>query len=141
MNKDEYISTRLDDQIAWYEKESNWNQKCYKIMRSVEIVVAAFIPIFTFYITSSNPNMKIFVGALAVIVVIVSSLLALFKFQEHWLQYRTTAESLKHHKFLYLTKTSPYDKDNAFTLFVSSTEGLISKENSNWSSFVKEKAK
>ncbi|MDX8400740.1 MAG: DUF4231 domain-containing protein [Gallionellaceae bacterium] len=88
-----------------------------------------------------SPDMKIIVGGLGVIIAVSSGVVALFKFQEHWLQYRTTAESLKHHKYLYLTKTPPYNDEKSFNLLVESVEGLISKENSNWVSYVKEKAK
>lgn len=85
--------------------------------------------------------MKIVVGGLGVLIAITSGTVALFRFQEHWFQYRATTESLKHHKYMFATKTTPYDKENCFSLLVESVEGLISKENSNWVSYVKEKVK
>lgn len=141
MEEDEYLKNRLDDQINWYDRKSSQHQGWYKRLRVIEILAAASIPFLTGYITDSNPDMKIVVGGLGVIIAVSSSIVALGKYQEHWLQYRTTAESLKHHKYLYLTKTAPYDKDNSFNLLVESIEGLISKENSNWISYIKEKAK
>jgi hypothetical protein len=38
--------------------------------------------------------------------------------QEHWIEYRATAESLRKEKFLFLTQTEPYDKDDAFPVLV-----------------------
>ena len=38
--------------------------------------------------------------------------------QEHWIEYRATAESLRKEKFLFLAQTEPYDKDDAFDLLV-----------------------
>jgi hypothetical protein len=141
MNEKDYIENRLDGQINWYDKKSSWNQSWHKRLRFLEILAAASIPFLTGYITDSTPDMKIVVGGLGVLIAVSTGVVALFKFQEHWLQYRTTAESLKHHKYLYLTKTAPYNNENAFNLLVESVEGLISKENSNWVSYVKEKAK
>jgi hypothetical protein len=52
--------------------------------------------------------------------------------QEHWIEYRATAESLRKEKFLFLTQTEPYDKDAAFHLLVQRVEALLSKENTDW---------
>ena len=141
MNKEEYLNSRLDSQIDWYDQKSSWHQGWFKKLRLLEILAAALIPFLTGYITDQTPDMKLIVGGLGVLIAVVSGVVVLFKFQEHWLQYRTTAESLKHHKYLYLTKTSPYDKEGAFNLLVEMVEGLISKENSSWASYIKEKAK
>ncbi len=118
MNEEEYLKNRLDNQIDWYDKKSGWHQGWHKKLRFLEILAAASIPFLTGYITDSSPDMKIVVGTLGILIAVVSGAVALFKFQEHWLQYRTTAESLKHHKYLYLTNTAPYNKDDAFNLLV-----------------------
>jgi len=141
LNQEEYLKERLDSQIEWYDRKSGWHQRWYKKLRFMEILAAASIPFLTGYITDATPDMKIVVGGLGVIIAVVSGVVALFKFQEHWLQYRTTTESLKHHRYLFLTKTAPYDKGDSFNLLVESIEGLISKENSHWVSYIKEKAK
>jgi hypothetical protein len=56
----------------------------------------------------------------------------LLQLQEHWIEYRSTAESLRKEKFLFLTQTDPYDKDDAFHLLVQRVEALLSKENAEW---------
>ena len=141
MNVDEYLENRLNAQIEWYDRKSGWNQRWYKKLRLLEILAAASIPFLTAYITDATPDMKIVVGGLGVLIAVSSGVMALFKYQEQWLQYRTTAESLQHHKYLYLTKTAPYNNDSSFNLLVETIEGLISKENSNWVSYAKEQAK
>ena len=45
---------------------------------------------------------------------------------------RAAAESLRKEKFLFLTQTEPYDKDDAFHLLVQRVEALLSKENTDW---------
>ena len=62
----------------------------------------------------------------------IASLLGLLNLQEHWIEYRATAESLRREKFLFLTQTEPYDKDDAFHLLVQRVEALSSKENAEW---------
>lgn len=141
LSEEDYLKERLESQIEWYDKKSGWHQGWHKKLRLIEILAAASIPFLTGYITDASSDMKIVVGGLGVLIAVASGTVALFKFQEHWLQYRTTAESLKHHKYLFLTSTAPYDKEDRFNLLVESVEGLISKENSNWVSYVKEKAK
>ena len=65
----------------------------------------------------------------------------LFKYHENWIQYRATSEALKHEKFLFLGGSAPYDGENAFQLLVQHVEGLISKENTNWTIAVKSEPK
>lgn len=141
MDEKKYFEERLDYQIEWYDSKSARHQTWFKGLRIIEILSAASIPFLTGYITDQTPNMRIVVGSLGVVIAVISGIVALFKFQEHWLQYRTTSESLKHNKYLYLTKTAPYDNGDAFNLLVKSVESLISKENSNWISYIKEKTK
>jgi hypothetical protein len=48
------------------------------------------------------------------------------------IEYRATAESLKKKKFLFLTQTDPYNKDDAFHLLVQRVEALLSNESTDW---------
>ncbi|MDH3694537.1 MAG: DUF4231 domain-containing protein [Gammaproteobacteria bacterium] len=136
MNEEEYIEQRVDDQILWYSNKSGWNQKVYKRLRVLEIVCAASIPFLVSHVTAETVTLKVVVGVLGVCVAVVSGAVALYKFHENWVQYRSTSESLKHEKFLFLTKTEPYDIDESYPLFVQRIEFIISNENSNWSQYI-----
>ncbi len=136
MNEQEYIDQRLQNQIEWYSDKSSWNQRWYKWLRIVEVICASSIPFGVSYVTNGTVALKIVVGSLGVFVVVVTGVVALYKFQENWIQYRITSETLKHEKFLFLTKTEPYNIENPFPLFVKRVESLISKENSSWSQYV-----
>jgi uncharacterized protein DUF4231 len=74
---------------------------------------------------------------LGVFVPVIASILGLLQLQEHWIKYRAAAESLRKEKFLFLTQTEPYDKDNAFHLLVHWVEALLSKENTEWAQSMK----
>ena len=77
-------------------------------------------------------SIKIAIGAFGVVVAVIASLLALLRLQEHWISYRATAEALKAEKFLFLTQTQPYDKEDALHLLVQRVEALLSKESTEW---------
>jgi Protein of unknown function (DUF4231) len=131
ISPEEYIEQRLNDQISWYDRKSSTNQLWFKRLRFAEIVAAATIPFLSGFAGDSLP-IKIAIGALGVLVAVIASVLGLLHLQEHWIEYRATAESLRREKFLFLTQTDPYDKDDAFHLLVQRVEALLSKENTEW---------
>ena len=131
LSPEEYVEQRLTDQISWYDRRSSTNQRCFKWLRFVEIVAAATIPFLSGFAGDSFP-IKIAIGALGVLVAVLASLLGLLHLQEHWIEYRATAESLTREKFLFLTQTEPYHRDDAFHLLVQRVEALLSKENADW---------
>lgn len=139
MDQDNYISERLEKQIDWYDTKSQNNQQWFKSLRIAEIVCAAIIP-FLAGMSESIPFSQIIIGALGVVIAICAGLSALNKYQENWLTYRTTCETLRHEKYLFLTGSKPYDGDGAFNQFVERIEGLISKENTQWSRITSEKS-
>jgi hypothetical protein len=131
ISPEEYIEKRLSDQINWYDRKSGRNQRWFRRLRFAEIVAAATIPFLSGFAGNSFP-IKIAIGALGVFVAVIASLLGLLQLQVHWIEYRATAESLRREKFLFLTQTEPYDKDDAFHLLVQRVEALLSKENADW---------
>jgi hypothetical protein len=131
MNEDEYIKTRVDGQIDWYNRKSEANQRWFRVLRIVEIVAAASIPLLAGYADTLAP-IKLVVGSLGLLVAVIAGVLGLYQFQELWTGYRTTCEALKQEKYLFITKTEPYDELEPFPLFVQRIENLISKEHSSW---------
>ena len=131
MNEDAYIENRLDRQIEWYSNKSATNKKLYISSRIIEIISAATIPFLSGMGDKISYSAWI-IGSLGLLIAIIASLNSLFKYQENWIEYRSTVEQLKHEKFLYLTSTQPYDNKNKFSVLVKSVESLISKEHSKW---------
>lgn len=137
MNAEEYLKNRLEDQIEWYEKKSMWNKNLLLLLRVVEIVCAAMIPLLSGYLNYPTLCIAIIIGVLGVIIAISAGTIALFQFQEHWIEYRSTAECLKIEKFLFLTQVEPYDEDNSLEILVNRTETLIAHQNTNWAQNMK----
>lgn len=139
MDIEQYIKNRLDEQIKWYDDKSNSAQKKYKIFQYIKIILASIIPLLSGY--SSNFSIAIIIGICGSIIAIIESIIELNKYHENWIEYRSTCELLKYHKYLYITNSSPYNnsdetKDN---LFIRNIETIISSENNNWKINQKEK--
>jgi len=137
--QDDYLKNRLEDQINWYDHKSMKNQKMYKGFQLVSIITAALIPFITGYLSADTLGFKYIVGAMGVLVAILTAMTSLYKYQKNWIAYRTTCESLKHEKYLFNTGTRPYQGEDSFNLLVQRVEMLISKENSSWAELTKNK--
>ena len=133
MTTNDYLTDRVDDQINWYDKKSSWNQQMFKRLQILQIVAAASIPFLTGFITPDATEMKHVVAGIGALIAVIGGIISLYKFQENWIQYRTVSESLKHQKYLFLTKTHPYNTNDATHVLVETVENLISQENSKWS--------
>lgn len=107
----------------------------------MEILFAVAIPFLISHITGDSGLLKLIAGAMGVVVALVAGLVTLYRFQENWIEYQTTAETLKHEKYLYLTQSAPYEGNNAFHLLVATIESAISRENTGWSQSFRNKAK
>ena len=125
--EENYLKDRLEGQIQWYSNKSSHYKNLFYIIRATEIIIAGLIPALFHW-----SLIKSVIPLLSAIVAILAGLIALFKFQENWISYRTTSESLKHEKYLYLTKVFPYNRENSFETLVKNTENIISKENTLW---------
>lgn len=105
MNEQEYLKNRVDNQYNYYNSKSTFYKKWFLRLRFTGMLLSLIIPFAVAYITESTPALKIFVGAIGIIVAAISSLIVLAKFQENWIEYRSAAESLEHEKFLFLTQS------------------------------------
>jgi len=134
MNEEQYISERVDKQIVWYGQKSQNAQKCFKALRGFEIIAAALIPIIAGFGGEDLP-ITFILGSLGALIAVASAFISLNQYQENWIEYRTTCESLKHEKFLFLTRAAPYHDEKPLIIFVQRIESLISKENNTWSQY------
>lgn len=132
MNVDEYIAKRVDSQIKWFSEKSQKNQRIYKLTQFAEIICATAIPLLSGY--SSTSSIALTVGILGAVIAIIESTSKLCKFHENWIQYRTTAELLKHEKYLYQTCSGPYasEPDSIPKQFINNIENILVSENHSW---------
>ncbi len=119
---------RLEDQIRWYDKKSAENQRRFKIIKALQLLAAAAVPVVvTLDVHAAVP------AALGAAVVVLEGFQQLNQYQQNWISYRSTAEALKHEKFLFLGASGPYAgaKDGR-VLLADRIEGLVSQEHAKW---------
>ncbi len=121
------IFDRLEEQIGWYDRKSTSNMRWFKRIKIAEIVAAALIP---FLAASHGPPLV--TGLLGVLITVLEGMLHVNQFQENWITYRSTCESLKHEKYTYLAHAAPYDVADPHALLALRVESLVSQEHAKW---------
>jgi hypothetical protein len=118
---------RLEDQLDWYDRKSVSAQRAYKRVKTVEMVVAAAVPVL-----AGLEGPAALTAALAALVVIAEGVLQLNQWQTNWVLYRGTAEALKHEKYLHLSEAGPYAGPDRDRVLAERVEGLVSQEHAKW---------
>ena len=140
MTAEQYIEQRIDDQIAWYGKKSAINKKYHLWSSALIVIFAALIPFFAGLTEETLVWPKYLIALLGVLTATLTGISALYKFQEKWMTYRITGESLKREKILYQTGTQPYNnKASSFNQFVNTTESIMNNENAVWTQIISKK--
>src|SRR6266508_6643164 len=134
---DSPVRARLEDQIAWYDGNSQKNQRRFKELKVCQIVVAAGIPVAA---AASAPLWLM--GGGGALIVVLEGLQQLQQYQQNWTTYRSTCERLKHEKFLFLAGAGPYAAvTDGESLLAELVEGLVSQEHAAWVSHREEASK
>jgi Protein of unknown function (DUF4231) len=119
---------RLQDQIAWYDRKSQFNQRWFKRLKVGQIVTAAAIPVAA----GASVSVSV-IGAAGAAIVVLEGLQQLQQYQQNWTTYRSTCERLKHEQFLFLAQAGPYavapDRE---AMLAERVEGLVSQEHAAW---------
>ena len=125
-----YLKERYEDQINWYDKKSASNQKLYRYFQWSVIIMAAITPVLVAMGSEATRWPTVIIAAL---VAIGTTMLKTFKYQENWINYRTTCETLRKEIHFYRAGSGDYrDSEDREALFVERVESLISRENTMW---------
>jgi hypothetical protein len=123
---------RLNDQIKWYDSKSNSCQRKYKGIKISQIALAVFIPLTAFF---SNDCARVFAAIAGTLIALGEGIQQLNQYSTLWITYRSTAERLKHEKYLFLSAAGPFaDLTEAQKLVQLSerVEEHVSTEHANW---------
>jgi hypothetical protein len=119
---------RLEDQLAWYDGKAAYAQRMFKRLKATTFIAAGLIPL-----SALCPYGKFVAAVLGFVVVIVEGFQQLGQFQQNWINYRATAEMLKHQKYLFLAQAGPYaDVPNARRVLAEQVESIVSQEHARW---------
>jgi hypothetical protein len=120
----------LQDQIEWYDRKSRNNQKAFKYLKICTLAAAAAIPVL-----ARIERLSWVTAGLGLFIVVLEGLQQLYQFHANWISYRSTCESLKHEKFLYLAKAGIYATANdPHALLAERIESSVSQEHAKWAS-------
>jgi hypothetical protein len=126
------IVERLEEQIGWYDRKSKSNMQWFKRIKMTEIVSAAIIPLLA---ASHLPRAAVATGILGVLITVFEGTLQLNDYHENWIRYRSTCESLKHEKYIFLADAGPYSNvEKPRALLAERVESLVSQEHAKWES-------
>lgn len=129
----------MEDQYKWYSNKSRTNKKIFNFLRIAEIIAAALIPFLSGLLINMDDFKTlgiIIIGVLGMTVTVIAGVLSPGRYQENWIEFRKTSETLKREKFLFETQVEPYNADNRFNLLVQTVESLLAKENTDWSQYM-----
>jgi hypothetical protein len=118
---------RLEDQLGWYGRKSVAAQQAYKRVKLGQLIVGAAVPVLAALQVSAAVT-----ATLAAFVVVAEGAQQLYQWQTNWVLYRSTAEALKHEKYLYLAAAGPYSADDRNRVLAERLEGLVSQEHAKW---------
>ncbi len=124
---DDPVGARLNDQLTWYRNQAKRAKRSYTTVKVVQLLVGATVPVVA---AISAP--ALLTASLAAVVVVAEGAEQLFQWHANWLRYRSTAESLKQQKHLYLAGAGPYGDDDRRQVLAERVERVISQETGTW---------
>ncbi len=155
--RDEYTAKRFFQSVLWYSKKAKLNKWLFYSFSVVTIVLPAVTTLLT--AISNDFAVRCISSCLSSLTAIFTALLALFKFQHKWIQYRTTSEALQTELSRMISQTKEYSKaglekmfDKKFTdseedkaelvnlrekVFLVQIESIMAKEKTQWESLHK----
>lgn len=123
---------RLNDQLDWYDRNSQRNQCWYKYLKISQVGLAVIIPATSLL---SGDTAKWASSIAGILIALLEALQQMNQYSTLWLTYRSTAERLKHEKYLFLSAAGPYKnllEADALVALSERVEEHVSTEHANW---------
>ena len=124
---------RLEEQVAWYDKKSVHSQTWYKRLKFLQVLLAVLIPVMTHF----PPDFVKWGTAIAgATIALLEAIQHMNQYSTLWVTYRSTAEFLKHEKYLFLSAAGPYKNlaapHDRLVGLAERVEERVSTEHANW---------
>lgn len=135
MSQADVVLERLEDQIKWYDKESARSKRMFKRMKTATLAISVSIPLSAAFATKYPLYTGVVTGVMGASIALLEGLQQLNQYHQNWITFRSTAEALKHEKFLFLSTAGPYAAaENPRALLAERIESLVSQEHAKWAS-------
>src|SRR5437660_10105378 len=130
MLQPDIVIDRLEDRSAWYDRKSWHNEGMFKRLRIGTIVISVSIPLSAAFV-----KYTVITGALGALIALFEGLQQLNQYHQNWITYRSTAEALKHEKYLFLSRAGSYaGGEIPERVLAERVESLVSQEHAKWTS-------
>lgn len=133
---EQYISQRIEQYQAWYDKKAVVTKGRYLRMRGFSVVGGGLVPVLInapwHFNVAGISVLQILVTSISLLVAIFVSLESVFHYREQWKNYRSTEQMLGHEKFLFRSRVGYYNglsDEDAFRRLVERVEESIAAEN------------
>jgi hypothetical protein len=129
-----YKEERLQKQIDWHSKKARHNKLRFRIYQIITLIASATIPVINIIEFADFP-VRVISSIFAGIVLVVTGVSQLEKYQQNWILYRTTSELLKKEKYMFENDAGDFynlpepDKNK---LLVERVESIVSAETSKY---------
>jgi Protein of unknown function (DUF4231) len=128
---DPKVLENLSAQSSWYGARSQRNRSIYIRLKGIQIIFAAAVPVVA--VAAPGNIQRWTVAVLGALIGIVEGFVQLGQYQQNWLLYRATRESLKREEFLHGAGAGPYagipDPD---TVYIERCDAIMSGEHAKW---------
>jgi len=125
------VWVRLEDQLSWYDNNSVKNHRWSNWLKLIQTVLALLIPI-----ANLTPfDVKWATAGAGTVIALLEAIQQLKQYSTLWVTYRSTAENLKHEKFLFLSAAGPYrglQESERLIQLAERVEERVSTEHTNW---------
>jgi hypothetical protein len=128
----DYESERLDPAIAYYETRSARSKRCFYLLQGTQLVAATLVTALAAWPAESVPRPVL--AMVSAGAALAAGFVALFGWQQQWIRYRATSETLKHEKYLHRAQAGPYVNAPGGALLAERCEALVSSEHVAWAS-------
>jgi Protein of unknown function (DUF4231) len=135
MSEPDVVIDRLEDQIKWYDNQSASAKRMFKRLKTATLAISVSIPLSAAFATRYPLQTGVITGVMGASIALLEGLQQLNQYHQNWITFRSTAEALKHEKFLFFATAGPYTAaSNPKSLLAERIESLVSQENTKWAS-------
>ena len=123
---------RLCAQLQWYDQKSISCQSWYKKLKVAQIALAILIPAMSFLPADYSKWATAIAGS---VIALLEAIQHMNQYSTLWVTYRSTAERLKHEKYLFLSAAGPYrdmQESDRLVQLAERVEEHVSTEHANW---------
>lgn len=129
------VRTRVSASIDWYELHATWSRIGYCLIKLLQILAGAAVPVAAGAQGSATTSFAYVTGGLGGFIVVLEGVQQLFQFHENWYRYRQTSVSLRSEQALFEAGAGDYaTAEHPVQLLATKVEALASRETTAWAS-------